>query len=173
MLLRFSKVLFAMSAVVLASCVSNPPSPSSEVKGVKYFREAAELVPKFVGRYVVGEVRGVSANFDEVTLDLQDGVPRIRLTSKGGTLVVEQFLLDSCHGDLKSGSSGTPYLYCFSGQPTERSVSFSARAPGSSFSASNINYISPLKLPDGYMLSVERYFGTAARGPTFAAKKIQ
>ena len=172
-MVKIGKGIVILSTVMLASCAVQPGTPAATVEGVKYYREARDVFDAFLGQYAVEEARGGGVNFSGLALDLVGGVPRIRFTNANGSDVVEQFLLDTCHGDKVSKSTGLPFLTCSSGSPVTRMVSFYRREVNSSFQAANLALIKPLQIKHGYMVTVARFNGGALQTANISTKKLE
>lgn len=123
-------------------------------------REAALVIPQFIGRYRVRDVSGEYRPFKIADFVLSAGVPTLQLRTSNFGAVLFELQANECSGDVVNKNSESMYLVCFGASPN------ALGAP--SFSISKIDtprevpaglFQRSLTVSDGYVITYTRTIG--------------
>jgi hypothetical protein len=146
------------TALLLAGCAQQPRSPelSSDARRPVRGREAAEVIPVFLGHYAVTDARRNRREIASAELLLEAGVPTLRLRGRDGQVAV-QIEANECSGDLSNKFSKNMYLACFGPDRPPRRYFTVAKVPSDHVHKSGalIPLYDPMPVSGGYLIEYQ------------------
>jgi hypothetical protein len=131
--------------------------PSGPPAGPVRKRDAAEVIPLFVGRYLVTDSRLNDLNVSSVEFLLENEVPTLRFNAADGTLLTT-LQANVCSGDLLNKHTGNMYLSCnVSEHVTTYPHYFLFRRVASDYIKESGRFLeySPMPVSDGVLLDYQ------------------